>query len=167
MALLNILHHPDERLHQIAQPVKALDRQIKQYILDMIETMYAAGGIGLAATQVNIQQRIFVMDTSEEKNQIMVFVNPEITNRDGQITYEEGCLSIPGILGRVNRSENIATKAINQQGNTFSFQATGLSAICIQHEIDHLNGKLFIEYLSLLKQQRIRQKLKKLHENNM
>lgn len=161
MALLNILHHPDERLHQIAQPVKVLDQQIKQYILDMIETMYAAGGIGLAATQVNIQQRIFVMDTSEEKNQIIVFVNPEITNRDGQISYEEGCLSIPGILGTVNRSKNIAIKAIDQQGNTFSFQATGLPAICIQHEIDHLNGKLFVEYLSLLKQQRIRQKLKK------
>lgn len=166
MASLNILHYPDERLHFIARPVKTVDTQINQWINDMVDTMYAAKGIGLAATQVNIQARIFVMDASENKNQPMVFINPEIISHSGQIECKEGCLSIPNIYDMVQRAEHIKVVAINEKGEEFSFEATGLPAICIQHEIDHLNGKLFVEHLSLLKQDRIRKKIEKFHKKN-
>jgi peptide deformylase len=161
MALLNILRYPDERLHLIAQPVKKVNAQINRYINNMIDTMYAVKGIGLAATQVNIQMRIFVMDVSKDQSQLMVFINPEITNNSGQIEYKEGCLSIPNVYDMVQRAEHIKVVAINEKSEKFSFETTGLPAICIQHEIDHLNGKLFVEHLSLLKQNRIRKKIEK------
>lgn len=167
MALLNILQYPDERLHTVAQPVAQIDERIQTLVADMFETMYEARGIGLAATQVDVHERVVVMDLSEEKNEPRVFINPVITHQDGETTYEEGCLSVPGIYDTVTRAERITVEALNEKGETFTLEADGLLAICIQHELDHLMGKVFVEHLSLLKQNRIKTKLKKRQKHNL
>lgn len=161
MTLLTILHHPDSRLRKKAAPVAQVDAVIRQIIDDMFATMYAAKGIGLAATQVNIQQQIVVMDISEERDAPQVFINPEILHKEGSIEHEEGCLSVPDYYDKVTRAERVTVRAVNRDGETFELQAEGLLAICIQHEMDHLQGKLFVDYLSTLKQQRVRKKLEK------
>ena len=161
MALLNILHYPDERLHKVAKPVETVDDEIRQLIDDMVETMYASKGIGLAATQVNVHRRLIVIDVSEDKSAATVWINPGIIEKRGQTEYEEGCLSVPGIYDMVSRAEWVRVRALDQNGNPFEREADGLLAICLQHEIDHLDGKVFVEYLSTLKQNRIRTKLKK------
>ncbi|WP_047393611.1 peptide deformylase [Chitinibacter sp. ZOR0017] len=161
MAILNILHYPDERLHTVAQPVTEFDAALQRQIDDMAETMYAAPGIGLAATQVNYHYRLIVIDTSESKDDLLVLINPEIIEMNGVTTYEEGCLSVPGIYEEVERAETIKIRAFDRSGQAFELAADGLLAICIQHEIDHLNGKVFVEKLSRLKLNRIVQKLKK------
>lgn len=167
MALLTILQYPDERLHKVAEPVKQIDTRIKQLAADMAETMYSARGIGLAATQVDVHERVVVIDLSEERDSLMVLVNPVITAKDGETTYEEGCLSVPGIYDKVTRAERITAEYLDLDGNIHTIEADGLLAICIQHEIDHLNGKVFVEYLSNLKQNRIRSKIKKRERENM
>lgn len=161
MALLPILQYPDERLNIVAQPVAEVDDRIRTLIRDMFETMYEARGIGLAATQVDVHERVVVIDLSEDRSEPRVFVNPIITHKDGVTTYEEGCLSVPGIYDTVTRAERVTVEALNENGEPFALDADGLLAICIQHEIDHLNGKVFVEYLSQLKQNRIKTKLKK------
>lgn len=161
MALLPILRYPDPRLHTRAQPVTRVDAGIRKLAADMAETMYAAPGIGLAATQVNVHQRLLVLDISEDKSQLQVFINPEILSRDGECTGEEGCLSVPGIYETVKRSERVRVRALDRDGQPFETDATGLLAVCLQHEIDHLDGKVFVEYLSKLKLSRIRAKLAK------
>lgn len=161
MALLPILHYPDERLHTVAKPVAAVDAEIRRLIADMAETMYAAPGIGLAATQVNVHRRVLVLDISEDKSQLKAFVNPEILWRDGECAGEEGCLSVPGIYETVKRSERVKVRALDAQGKPFELAADGLLAVCLQHEIDHLDGKVFVEYLSRLKLSRIKAKLDK------
>jgi len=161
MALLPILHYPDERLHTKAKPVAEVDERIRTLVADMAETMYEAPGIGLAATQVNVHERVVVIDVSEERNELRAFINPEIIERQGETVGEEGCLSVPGIYDRVTRAERVTVKALNERGEPFELQADGLLAICIQHELDHLDGKVFVEYLSLLKQGRIKSKLAK------
>lgn len=161
MALLPILQYPDERLNIVAQPVAEVDDRIRTLVGDMFETMYEARGIGLAATQVDVHERVVVMDLSEDRSEPRVFVNPIITHKDGVTTYEEGCLSVPGIYDTVTRAERVTVEALNENGEPFTLDADGLLAICIQHEIDHLNGKVFVEYLSQLKQNRIKTKLKK------
>lgn len=161
MALLPILRYPDPRLHTRAQPVGRVDAGIRKLVADMAETMYAAPGIGLAATQVNVHQRLLVLDISEDKSQLQVFINPEILSRDGECTGEEGCLSVPGIYETVQRSERVRVRALDRDGQPFETDATGLLAVCLQHEIDHLDGKVFVEYLSRLKQSRIQAKLAK------
>ena len=161
MALLNILKYPDERLHTVAKPVGEIDERIRTLVADMAETMYEARGIGLAATQVNVHERVVVMDLSEERNELRVFINPSITVREGETTYEEGCLSVPGIYDTVTRAERITVEALDIDGKPFTLEADGLLAICVQHELDHLNGKVFVEHLSPLKQNRIKTKLKK------
>ncbi|MDO4249590.1 MAG: peptide deformylase [Neisseria sp.] len=161
MALLNILKYPDERLHTVAKPVGEIDERIRTLVADMAETMYEARGIGLAATQVNVHERVVVMDLSEERNELRVFINPTITVREGETTYEEGCLSVPGIYDTVTRAERITVEALDIDGKPFTLEADGLLAICVQHELDHLNGKVFVEHLSPLKQNRIKTKLKK------
>ena len=161
MALLKILHYPDPRLHTVAKPVDQVNDEIRQLAADMAETMYAAPGIGLAATQVDRHIRMILVDISETKDQLRVFINPKIVAKDGETEYEEGCLSVPGIYDRVTRAEHIRVQALDIHGYPFELEANGLLAICIQHEIDHLNGKVFVEYLSRLKQTRIRHKLEK------
>ncbi len=161
MAILNILHYPDERLHTVAQPITQFDAALQRQINDMAETMYAAPGIGLAATQVDFHYRLVVIDISENKDDLLVLINPEIIERDGITTYEEGCLSVPGIYEEVERAERLKITALDAQGQSFELEADGLLAICIQHEIDHLDGKVFVEKLSRLKLNRIVQKLKK------
>ena len=161
MALLNILHYPDPRLHTVAKPVAVVDDTIRKLAADMAETMYAAPGIGLAATQVDRHVRLIVVDISEEKNRLLTFINPVIVMKEGEAVREEGCLSVPGIYDKVTRAEHIRVQALNQRGETFQMEASGLLAVCIQHEIDHLDGKVFVEYLSRLKQTRIRHKLLK------
>ena len=161
MALLNILKYPDERLHTVAKPVGEIDDRIRTLVADMTETMYEARGIGLAATQVNVHERVVVMDLSEERNELRVFINPTITVKEGETTYEEGCLSVPGIYDAVTRAERITVEALDIDGKPFKLEADGLLAICVQHELDHLNGKVFVEHLSSLKQNRIKTKLKK------
>ena len=161
MAILTILHYPDPRLHKVAQPVVEVDAQIRRLVDDMAETMYAAPGIGLAATQVNVHQQVVVIDTSEDKNRLLTFINPRILERDGTQDYEEGCLSVPGIYETVRRAEHVKVEALDRNGEKFTLEAHGLLAVCIQHEIDHLQGKVFVEYLSQLKQGRIKNKLKK------
>lgn len=161
MALLSILHYPDERLHTVAQPVAHVDERIRTLVLDMAETMYAAPGIGLAATQVNVHEQVVVIDLSEQKNALQVFINPKIVHREGETEYEEGCLSVPGIFETVRRAEKVTVEALDLEGKPFSLEAEGLLAICLQHELDHLAGKVFVEYLSALKQGRIRTKLRK------
>ena len=161
MALLPILRYPDPRLHTKATPVAVVDAAIRKLASDMLETMYEAPGIGLAATQVNVHKRVLVLDVSEDKSQSMVFVNPEILWREGECVGEEGCLSVPGIYETVKRSERVKVRALNTEGQSFELEANGLLAICLQHEIDHLDGKVFVEYLSPLKLSRIKAKLAK------
>lgn len=161
MALLKILHYPDERLHKIAKPVAQVTETTRKLIKDMAETMYAAPGVGLAATQVDIHEQIFVADISEERNQLRVFINPQIIASSGAEECEEGCLSVPGIYENVERCEKITVQALNEHGKLFTLETDGFLAVCIQHEIDHLRGKVFVEYLSQLKQTRIRAKIKK------
>ena len=161
MALLPILRYPDPRLHTRAVPVVHIDDSIRKLIADMAETMYEAPGVGLAATQVNVHQRIVVIDVSEDRSALMAFINPEILERSGSQVYEEGCLSVPGIYDTVTRAERVTVEACNEKGEKFTLEADGLLAICIQHELDHLLGKVFVEYLSPLKQNRIKTKLKK------
>jgi len=165
MSILEILEYPDSRLRNIAKPVKDIDSQINTLIDDMFETMYDAPGIGLAATQVNKHIQLIVMDLSEEKNDPMVFINPEITILEGESEkMQEGCLSVPGFYEDVSRIEHVLINALDRQGNSFKIEATGLLAVCIQHEMDHLNGKLFVDYLSSLKRNRIKKKLEKIHK---
>ena len=161
MTTLNILHFPDPRLRNVAQPVEQVDDDVRQLVDDMFETMYAAPGIGLAATQVNVARRIVVIDISEEKDQPLCLINPEILELDGVEEMEEGCLSVPGVFERVQRAEQVKVAALDRAGKPFELQADGLLAVCIQHEIDHLDGKLFVDYLSQLKRTRIRKKLEK------
>lgn len=161
MALLEVLKFPDERLRTVAQPVAEVNADIRQLVEDMFETMRAEKGIGLAATQVNVHQRVVVMDVSDDQSQQRVFINPEIIARDGTTISEEGCLSVPNNYAKVERAEKIVVRALDKEGETFDLEAEGLLAICIQHELDHLQGKLFVDYLSPLKRQRIRKKLEK------
>jgi len=161
MALLKILHYPDPRLHTVAKPVAEVTPEIRQIAADMAETMYAAPGIGLAATQIDRHIRMLVVDISEEKNSLLTFINPRILMKEGETVHEEGCLSVPGIYDKVTRAEHIRVQATNLAGETFELDAGGLLAVCIQHEIDHLDGKVFVEYLSRLKQTRIKHKLTK------
>ena len=161
MALLRILKYPDPRLYTVAEPVREVNQDIRTLIDEMAETMYAAPGIGLAATQVNVHKQVIVVDTSEAKDQLLVLINPQIIESSGQIECEEGCLSVPGIYENVSRAEEVRVRALDRQGNTFEFDASGLLAVCVQHEMDHLKGKVFVEYLSPLKQQRIVKKLRK------
>lgn len=161
MAILDILSYPDPRLYTVAKPVAQVDSKIKQLVDDMAETMYAAPGIGLAATQVNVHQQVIVIDISETKDQLQVFINPVIKTKNGTQKYEEGCLSVPGIYDNVTRAETIEVEALDKNGQPFTLKADGLLAVCIQHEIDHLLGKVFVQYLSPLKQNRIKTKLLK------
>jgi peptide deformylase len=161
MSLLNILHFPDPRLRTVAEPVDAVTDEIRQLVDDMLETMYDAPGIGLAATQVNVHKRILVVDVSEERDSPRVFINPQILEAAGQEEMEEGCLSVPGFYEKVHRADSVKVRALGRDGRPFEEQLEGLLAVCVQHEIDHLNGKLFIDYLSSLKRDRIRKKLEK------
>ncbi|MFZ1569125.1 MAG: peptide deformylase [Thiolinea sp.] len=162
MAILEILHHPDPRLRKKATPVAVVDASIRELLDNMLETMYAAKGIGLAATQVNVQQRVVVIDLSEEKNEPLFLINAEILHKEGQIEHEEGCLSVPEYYEKVTRAERVKVRALGRDGQAFELEADGLLAVCIQHELDHLDGKLFVDYLSQLKQQRVRKKMEKL-----
>jgi len=165
MALLTILEFPDPRLRKVAQPVVEFDVNLQQLIDDMLETMYEAPGIGLAATQVNEHQQLLVIDISEDKDQPLVFINPEITVLDEELeSYDEGCLSVPGYFEAVTRPRRVRVEALDRNGKSFSLEDEGLLAICIQHEVDHLNGKLFVDYISPLKRNRIRSKLEKAHK---
>ena len=161
MAILNILRYPDARLHKVAAPVTVFDESLKKLVRDMAETMYAAPGIGLAATQVDVHKQVIVVDVSERRDTLVVLVNPEILETTGESDIEEGCLSLPGIYELVPRAERVKVRAYDQNGNPFTLEAQGLLSVCIQHEMDHLKGKVFVEYLSQLKQQRIRAKLAK------
>ncbi len=161
MAQLEILHYPDPRLRTRARPVEQVDDALRRLIDDMLETMYAAPGVGLAATQVNVHRRLVVIDVSENHDQPLCLINPEILARDGVEEMEEGCLSVPGIYDKVQRAERVRVRALDRDGQPFDLEADGLLAVCIQHELDHLDGKLFVDYLSSLKRQRIRKKLEK------
>ena len=162
MALLPILEYPDPRLKKVAQPVTEFGPRLRQLVADMAETMYAAPGVGLAATQVDVHERVIVIDTSEEKNALIAFINPEIVAAsDELVVCEEGCLSVPGIFEQVKRPARVRVSAQDADGNRFEKDCEGLLAVCIQHEMDHLTGKVFVEYLSWLKQERIKTKLKK------
>ncbi|QHJ12343.1 Peptide deformylase 1 [Paraglaciecola mesophila] len=161
MAILDVLRFPDERLRTVAAPVEKIDDTIKTLISDMLETMKDENGIGLAATQINVHKRVVVIDVSEKQDNPQVFINPEITHMDGTTISEEGCLSVPNNYAKVERAETITVNALNENGDAFTLDADGLLAICIQHELDHLKGKLFVDYLSPLKRQRIRTKLEK------
>ncbi len=162
MSVLQVLHFPDERLRTVAAPVKEVNADIQRIVDDMFETMYAEEGIGLAATQVDIHQRIIVIDVSENRDEKLVLINPELLESSGETGIEEGCLSIPEQRALVPRAERVKIRALNREGQSYELETDGLLAICIQHEMDHLMGKLFIDYLSPLKRQRIRQKLEKL-----
>ena len=161
MALLPILRYPDPRLHKKAAPVAEVNDSIRKLIADMAETMYEAPGVGLAATQVDVHRRVVVIDVSEDKTGLLALVNPEILERSGEQECEEGCLSVPGIYEKVIRAEKIRFRALDRDGQPFEMEAEGLLAVCVQHEIDHLDGKVFVEYLSALKQNRIKAKLAK------
>ena len=162
MALLNILCYPDPRLHTVAKPVTQFDDALRALVADMTETMYDAQGIGLAATQINVHQRVVVIDTSEERNQPLVLINPEITwASEERVKGEEGCLSVPGIYDGVERAAQVRVKAKDALGKSFEFEADGLLAVCVQHEMDHLLGKVFVEYLSPLKRNRIKSRMQK------
>ena len=167
MAILKILQYPDERLHTVAVPVAQVTDEIRSLIRDMTETMYAAPGIGLAATQVDVHERIIVIDTSETRDELLVLINPEIISSNGLSDYEEGCLSVHGIYGKGRRAESVTVKARNAKGESFVLDADGLLAVCIQHEMDHLAGKVFVEYWSKLKQSRTLARLKKKQRSTM
>ncbi|KMZ11080.1 Peptide deformylase [Candidatus Burkholderia humilis] len=165
MALLKILNYPDKRLNKVAKPVAVVDDRIRKLVKDMAETMYAAPGVGLAATQVDVHERVIVIDVSDDHNELLVFINPEIVRAsEEKKEWEEGCLSVPGIYDFVERPDNVRVKALNEKGETFEIECDGLLAVCIQHEMDHLAGHVFVEYLSTLKQTRIRGKMKKLEK---
>ncbi|MFC3679323.1 peptide deformylase [Bacterioplanoides pacificum] len=165
MALLPILEYPDQRLRTVAQPVAQVDDRVRQIIDDMFDTMYDAPGIGLAATQVNIHERIITIDVSEDKSEPLVFINPEITVLEGDPeSMQEGCLSVPGFYEEVTRIEHCLVKALDRDGNEFEMECRGLLAVCIQHEVDHLEGKLMVDYISPLKRKRIKDKLDKKHK---
>jgi peptide deformylase len=161
MAILKILQYPDERLHKVAKKVAQVNEATRKLVHNMAQTMYAAPGVGLAATQVDVHERIIVVDISETHDRLKVFINPEIIASSGTSNCEEGCLSVPGIYETVSRAEKITVRALDENGETFTLDAEGLLSVCIQHEMDHLVGKVFVEYLSQLKQTRIRAKLKK------
>ena len=161
MAILNILRYPDARLHKVAAPVTVFDETLKRLVADMVETMYAAPGIGLAATQVDVHKQLIVIDVSERRDSLVVLINPEIVDASGVSDIEEGCLSVPGIYDTLERAERVKVRAYDQNGKLFTLEAQGLLAVCIQHEMDHLKGKVFVESLSQLKQQRIRARLAK------
>jgi len=161
MVTLEILRYPDPRLYTKAEPVDEVDDSVRALVRDMAETMYAAPGVGLAATQVNVHKRIVVIDASESRDQLLVLINPEIVARDGAQYCEEGCLSVPGIYEAVERAERVTVSALGIDGKPFTLTAEGVLAVCIQHELDHLEGKVFVDYLSRLKQQRIKAKLQK------
>ncbi|MBL8359453.1 MAG: peptide deformylase [Rubrivivax sp.] len=162
MPQLTILHYPDPRLHRVAAPVAAVDERIRRLVADMLETMYAAEGVGLAATQVDVHERVIVMDTSESRDRPLVLINPEIVRRGEELVVtEEGCLSVPAIYDKVTRHAQVTVRALNRDGDTFEMDAEGLTAVCVQHEMDHLVGKVFVEYLSALKRDRIRTRLLK------
>jgi peptide deformylase len=166
MAILEILEYPDPRLRTIAKPVKEFDDEIQTLIDDMFETMYDAPGIGLAATQIDRHIQLIVMDLSEDKNEPLVFINPEVTVLEGELEkMQEGCLSVPGFYEDISRVEHVRIDALDRNGKQFSLEAEGLLAVCIQHEMDHLNGKLFVDYLSTLKRNRIKKKLEKIHRS--
>lgn len=167
MAKLTILNYPDPRLHTVAKPVQAVNDDIRRLIGDMAETMYDAPGIGLAATQVDQHIQLILVDTSKEQNNLQVFINPKITAKSGLQDYEEGCLSVPGIYEMVTRAENITVEALDSQGKKIKLNAEGLLAVCIQHEMDHLLGKVFVEYLSPLKRNRIKTKMVKLQRDRV
>lgn len=162
MAVLNILNYPDPRLHTVAKSVKEVDANIRRLIDDMAETMYAAPGIGLAATQVNQHIQLLIIDTSETKDALQVFINPTIIEKNGERAFEEGCLSVPGVYESVTRAETVTVEALDRYGEKFTLYAEGLLSVCIQHEMDHLLGKVFVEYLSPLKRSRIKNKMLKL-----
>lgn len=164
MSILDILEFPDKRLRTKAEPVAVVDENIRQLVDDMLETMYDAKGVGLAATQVNVHKRVIVIDVSEDKDEPLCLINPEIVAKDGVEESEEGCLSVPGFFEKVTRAEHIKIKALNREGAGYELEATDLLAVCIQHEMDHLEGKLFVDYLSTLKRKRIQNKLEKLHK---
>lgn len=161
MTVLTVLHYPDDRLRTVAAEVAEVTAEIKQLTADMLETMYAENGIGLAATQVNVHKRVVVIDISENRDEPMIFINPQIIAKSGDTEYEEGCLSVPQSYAKVERAAAVTVKAQNEKGEWFELQAEGLLAICLQHELDHLVGKLFIDYLSPLKRDRIKKKLEK------
>ena len=167
IALLNILQYPDPRLHKVAKPVANVDDRIRKLAADMAETMYEAPGVGLAATQVDVHERVITIDVSESRDELRVFINPEIVwASDERKVWDEGCLSVPEIYDKVERPDRVRVRALNEKGATFELEADGLLAVCIQHEMDHLMGKVFVEYLSPLKQTRIRSKLKK-HQRDL
>ena len=161
MALLDILRYPDPRLYKAAAPVLEVDESVRGLVRNMAETMYAAPGVGLAATQVDVDQRVIVIDASETRNELLVLINPEIVGSEGVQYREEGCLSVPGIYEPVERAERVTVRALGLDGGSFTLVAENLLAVCIQHEMDHLEGKVFVDYLSRLKQQRIKAKLQK------
>ena len=161
MALLPILEYPDPRLKKVAAPVAAVTADVRKLVRDMAETMYAAPGVGLAATQVNVHKRVIVIDISDHKDDLRVFINPEILSADGEALCEEGCLSVPGYYDKVTRAARVRVRALDEHGETFELDAEGLLAVCIQHEMDHLIGKVFVEYLSPLKRARLTAKLRK------
>jgi peptide deformylase len=161
MAIRDILEFPDPRLRTVAKPVERFDEELAELVEDLFETMYEEQGIGLAATQVDVHRRVLVMDTSEGRDRPRAFVNPEITTADGKQIYEEGCLSVPGIYAKVERAEQITVRALHPDGSEFTAELEGLEAICLQHEMDHLDGKLFVDYLSPLKRQMVRKRLEK------
>jgi peptide deformylase len=162
MALLPILHYPDPRLHKVAKPVEVVDDRIRELVRNMAETMHEAPGVGLAATQVDVHERVVVIDVSEDGNDLMALINPEIIWKSDELqVHEEGCLSVPGVYDEVQRSARIRARALNEKGEPFEFEAEGLLAVCVQHELDHLLGKVFVEYLSPLKQNRIRTRIRK------
>ena len=160
MSILNILRYPDPRLHTVAKPVAQVDARIQQLASDMLETMYANDGVGLAATQVDVHECVIVMDTSESRDQPVVLINPEITERSAEMTMsDEGCLSVPQVFDKVQRHAQVTVRALDREGQTFEMQVEGLASVCVQHEMDHLMGKVFVEYLSLLKRDRIKAKM--------
>ncbi|MDE2277318.1 MAG: peptide deformylase [Burkholderiales bacterium] len=162
MAQLPILRYPDPRLHTVARPVAAVDERVRRLVADMLETMYAADGVGLAATQVDVHERVIVMDTSEPRDRPLVLINPEIIERSAEMAVnEEGCLSVPQVYDRVERHARVKVRALDRDGQAYTLDAEGLTAVCVQHEMDHLLGKVFVEYLSHLKRDRIRTKMLK------
>lgn len=161
MSQLHILRYPDARLHKIAAPVAEVDDSIRSLVADMAETMYAAPGVGLAATQVDVHKQVIVIDASETRDKLLTLINPEILSAMGEADCEEGCLSVPGIYEKIARAEHIVVRALGLDGERFTMDAEGLLAVCIQHEMDHLKGRVFVEYLSRLKQTRIRAKMQK------